>query len=375
MKEIRMVDLIGQYEHIKEEINHRIQKILDTASFIGGDEVLSFEKGMEKYLETDHVVSCANGTDALMLALMSLPIPQGAEVIVPDFTFVATSEVVKLLNFTPVLIDVDESTFNIKVDQIEEAITDKTAAIMPVHLFGQCADMEPILEIAKKNDLFVIEDAAQALGAVYTFSDGSCKKAGTMGHIGCTSFFPSKNLGGMGDGGAIFTNDEELAQKLRILKNHGMSSEYQYKWVGVNSRLDGIQAAILNVKLNYLDEYNRKRQEAAQLYDEALQDNPKIIIPQRSNHSTHIFHQYTLKILDSLRNELKSHLDKNQIPCKIYYSEGIHEHEVYNDCKYDTNKLSNTLRITKEVLSLPMHTELTREQIDFITEKINQFFN
>lgn len=370
-----MVDLIGQHEKIKTELNEAINEVLDTTAFIKGPQVAKFEKELAEHLNVKHVIGCGNGTDALQLALMALNLPEDAEVITPDFTFVATAEVVRLLGYTPVLVDVDPNTFNIDIKSLEEAITDKTKVIIPVHLFGQCADMDAIMEIAKRKNLFVIEDTAQALGADYNFKNGETKKAGTIGTIGTTSFFPSKNLGCAGDGGAIFTNDDVLAKKLASIANHGQADQYYYTSIGVNSRLDTLQAAILRVKLKRLKEYNQLRQAAASAYDVAFESNPNLQIPERLTSSTHIFHQYTLKVLNGKRNELMAYLNQNNIPNKVYYPVPIHKHLPYAESSnFSTEKLKNSLALSEEVISLPMHTELSKEQIETITSTVNSFF-
>jgi UDP-2-acetamido-2-deoxy-ribo-hexuluronate aminotransferase len=373
IKEIRMVDLTGQYAKIKNEIDTAIQVVIDSASFIKGKEVKLFEASLASYLGTSHVISCGNGTDALQAAIMALDLQPGDEIITTPFTFVATVEVIKLLCLKPVLVDIDPGTFNIDEEKITKAITSHTKAIIPVHLFGQCSNMEKITEIALKNNLFIIEDAAQALGTDYYFSDGKKKKAGTIGTIGCTSFFPSKNLGAFGDGGAIFTNDPELSKKLRLIVNHGMEKKYYYESIGVNSRLDTLQAAILNVKLKYLDDYNKARQKAAGFYDSALQDVRNITIPAKSTYSSHIYHQYTLKIGNGKRDALHLHLEKNKIPVMIYYPISLHSQPAYLDLDYKAGDFPVSENICKEVLSLPMHTELDDEQLNFIIEKVIEF--
>jgi dTDP-4-amino-4,6-dideoxygalactose transaminase len=319
MKNIQMVDLKSQYNKIKEQVNESIQEVLDTTTYIKGGKVTVFQKNLEKYLGVKHVIPVGNGTDALQIALMTLGLKPGDEVITPTFTFIATAEVVALLGLTPVLVDVDEDTFNISIEAVKKAITPKTKAIVPVHLFGQNANMQELLKIAAENQLYVIEDACQSIGAVYTFDDGTKKQSGCMGDIGCTSFFPSKNLGCYGDGGAIFTNNDELAKKMRIIANHGMEVRYYHDVIGVNSRLDSIQAAVLDVKLKYLDEYIKARQFAAAYYDKAFLNNTKIIIPSRADKTTHVFHQYTLKLKDVNRLALQKALEEKGIPAMIYY--------------------------------------------------------
>lgn len=368
-----MVDLNGQYQQIKEQIKTSFDEILETTAFINGAEVHRFQSEMEKYLGVKHVIPCANGTDALQIAMMALGLKAGDEVITADFTFAATVEVIALLNLTPVLVDVYDDTFNINVEAIKKAITPKTKAIVPVHLFGQPADMEAIMKIAEEHNLFVIEDNAQAIGADFTWSDGRKQKVGTIGHIGATSFFPSKNLGCYGDGGAIFTNDDELAYKLRGIVNHGMYVRYHHDVVGVNSRLDSLQAAVLNAKLPHLDTYNQKRQAAAQKYSEALKNNPNIITPYISEGYDHVFHQYTLRILGGKRDELAKYLTENNVPFGIYYPIPLHAQKAYADSRYNEANFLITNQLVNEVISLPMHTELDDEQIKFITDLINDF--
>lgn len=376
MQPIRMVDLIGQHEKIKDELYEAINEVLDTTAFIKGPQVARFEQELAQYLQVKHVIGCANGTDALQLALMALDLPEDAEIITPDFTFVATAEVVKLLGYKPVLVDVDPNTFNIDPQSIENAITEKTKVIIPVHLFGQCANMDAIMEIAKRRNLYVVEDTAQALGADYIFGNSEKKKAGTIGNIGTTSFFPSKNLGGAGDGGAIFTNDDELAKKIASVANHGQADQYYYTSIGVNSRLDTLQAAILSVKLKRLEVYNKARQNTASAYDAAFAENPHLQVPQRFESSTHIFHQYTLKVLNGKRNELMAHLNNNNIPNKVYYPVPIHKHKPYAESStFNINNLQNSIALSNDVISLPMHTELSKEQIDKITYAVNSFFS
>ncbi len=368
-----MVDLGGQYEKIRNEINIAIQSVMDSTAFIKGPEVSRFQDSLAKYLGVSHVIACGNGTDALQIALMSLNLQPGDEIITSPFTFIATVEVIRLLGFKPVLVDIDPETFNIDADRIEKAITNRTRAIIPVHLFGQCADMHKITEIASRYKLNIIEDTAQALGAEFIFLVGMKKKAGTIGMIGCTSFFPSKNLGTFGDGGALFTNDTDLANKIKVIANHGMLKKYHYDYVGVNSRLDTIHAAILNVKLNYLDIYNSARQYAAAFYDNAFKDIAQLVTPVRKDYSTHIYHQYTLKVRNGKRNELQSHLFKNKIPSMIYYPVAVHQQSAYIDLGYKKGDFPVAEATCEEVLSLPMHTELDEEQLMFITEKVIEF--
>ena len=374
MKKIEMVDLKGQYEHIKEQVNQSIIETIESTMFINGPRVKGFQNHLEKYLGAKHVIPCANGTDALQIALMSLGLRPGDEVITTDFTFASTVEVISLLRLTPILVDVDPKTFNIDIPSIEKAIGPKTKAIIPVHLFGQAADMEEILAIAKENKLYVVEDNAQSLGAYYTFADGNKKKTGTLGHIGTTSFFPSKNLGAYGDGGAIFTNDDDLAHIIRGMVNHGMYIRYQHDVVGVNSRLDSLQAAILDIKLKKLDFYNDSRKVAAQKYNKRLIDCQKLITPYRKgDQDTHVYHQYTLKIINGKRDSLVKHLSENGIPCGIYYPIPLHSQKAYASKLYKSDDFKVTLEIVNQVISLPMHTELTDDQIDFITDTIKSF--
>jgi dTDP-4-amino-4,6-dideoxygalactose transaminase len=371
---IEMVDLKSQYAKIQQEIDMAVFKVIKSCNFINGPEVESFSNHLSAYLNGAYVIPCANGTDALQIALMALDLQPGDEVIIPSFTYVATAEVIGLLKLKPIMVDVDPNTFNITRANIENAIGPKTRAIVPVHLFGQCADMEPILLLAKEYNLYVIEDTAQALGAVYNYTDGTKKQAGTMGHIGCTSFFPSKNLGCYGDGGAIFTFDQLLAQKIKMIANHGQVKKYVHKFIGVNSRLDTIQAAILDIKLSYLNTYNKLRNEAANRYDVNLSGIAGLRIPRRSKNSSHVFHQYTLLILDGRRDELKKYLDEADIPTMIYYPIPLNQQEAYCSIGVVSGSLQNTDNLCKSVISLPMHTELTEEQQIFIIEKIKFFF-
>ncbi|RZJ29359.1 MAG: DegT/DnrJ/EryC1/StrS family aminotransferase [Flavobacterium sp.] len=376
MKKIQMVDLKGQYEHIKEAVNTSIQEVLDTTAYINGPQVQTFQKNLEEYLGCKHVIPCANGTDALQIAMMGLNLKPGDEVITADFTFAATVEVIALLQLTPVLVDVEEDTFNISIEAIKKAITPKTKAIVPVHLFGQAANMEEIMALANEHNLYVIEDNAQAIGANYKFADGSKKKAGVIGHVASTSFFPSKNLGCYGDGGAIFTNDDQLAHSLRGIVNHGMYVRYHHDVVGVNSRLDSIQAAVLNAKLPKLDQYNDARQSAAAKYSSALANHQNIVTPVTAGEKdSHVFHQYTLRIIDADRDGLMKHLLDKGIPCAIYYPIPLHAQKAYLDSRYKEEDFPVTNRLVKEVISLPMHTELDDEQITFITDSILEFLN
>ena len=375
MKKIQMVDLKGQYEAIKETVNNSIQEVLDTNTYINGPQVQQFQKNLEEYLDVKHVIPCANGTDALQIAMMGLDLKPGDEVITADFTFAATVEVIALLQLTPVLVDVDLVNMNISIDAIKKAITPKTKAIVPVHLFGRAANMEAIMRIAKEFNLYVIEDNAQAIGANCKFSDGKKMKAGTIGHVGSTSFFPSKNLGCYGDGGAIFTNDDALAHKLRGIVNHGMYVRYHHDVVGVNSRLDSIQAAVLNAKLPLLNQYNAARQNAARKYSAAFEGHKNIVAPSICDIcDCHVFHQYTLRIIDGDRDGLMQHLLDKAIPCAIYYPIPLHSQKAYLDSRYKEEDFPVTNQLVKEVISLPMHTELDDEQIKFITDSVLEFF-
>lgn len=373
MKKIQMVDLPGQYKHIKETVDASIFEVLNSAAYINGPYVKEFQADLEKYLHVKHVIPCANGTDALQIAMMGLGLEQGDEVITADFTFAATVEVIGLLKLTPVLVDVEADTFNMDIDALKKAITPKTKAIVPVHLFGQCANMEAVMEVANEHNLFVIEDNAQAIGADYKFSDGTTKKSGTIGNVGTTSFFPSKNLGCYGDGGAIFTNDDELAHTLRGIVNHGMYKRYYHDVVGVNSRLDSIQAAVLKTKLPLLDGYCDARRKAANYYSTSFASNPNIITPVTSEFSTHVFHQYTLQITNGKRNELHQHLLDNNIPNAIYYPVPLHAQKAYKDERYKEDDFTVTNQLIDTVISLPMHTELEEDQLEFITKTILQF--
>jgi dTDP-4-amino-4,6-dideoxygalactose transaminase len=375
MKEIRMVDLKGQYDKIKPEIDKAIQEVIETTTFINGPAVKDFQTDLEKYLDVKHVIPCANGTDALQVAMMGLDLKPGDEIITTSFTFIATAEVIALLGLTPVLVDVDEKTFNIDPEAIRKAITPKTRAIVPVHLFGQCADMEEIKKIAQEHNLYVIEDTCQAIGTDYIFSDGTRKKAGTIGDVSGMSFFPSKNLGCYGDGGAIFTNDDALAQQMRIVVNHGMVVRYYHDYVGVNSRLDSIQAAVLKVKLQYLDEYIKARQTAADYYDAAFANHPKLVTPFRDPKSTHVFHQYTLVTKNLDRDELQKFLTSKNIPAMVYYPVPMHMQKAYQDPRYKEGDFPVTEKLSKSVISLPMHTEMDEEQLKFITSSILEFAN
>lgn len=375
-----MVDLQSQYAKIKNTVDASIQEVLNSSSYINGPLVHQFQADLEKYLDVKHVIPCANGTDALQIAMMGLGLEQGDEVITADFTFAATVEVIALLKLTPVLVDVEADTFNINIEALKKAITPKTKAIVPVHLFGQVANMEAVLEIAKEHNLFVIEDNAQAIGADYTFKNGTKKKAGAIGNVGTTSFFPSKNLGCYGDGGAIFTNDDALAHTLRGIVNHGMYTRYYHDVVGVNSRLDSIQAGVLIAKLPLLDSYCEARRNAARFYNNAFANNSNIITPTTKSCGAicdtcncHVFHQYTLQITNGKRDELHKHLLENEIPNAIYYPVPLHAQKAYADKRYNENDFPVTNQLIKTVISLPMHTELEKDQLEFITKTILDF--
>ena len=374
MREIQMVDLKTQYAKIRSEIDNSIKSILDSTAFIKGPEVKKLEEELQNYLVVKHVISCANGTDALQIAMMALGLKPGDEVITTNFTFIATVEVVALLGLKLIIVDPDPGSFNISVEAIRKAVTPRTKAIVPVHLFGQCADMESIMELAHQNNLFVVEDAAQATGADFIFTNGTRKKAGTIGNIGTTSFFPSKNLGCYGDGGALYTNDDNLAAKLRSISNHGMKIKYHHDDIGVNSRLDTLQAAILGVKLKYLDKYNLARRSVAEQYDEAFRECPEITVPERVNYSTHIFHQYTIKIKNEKRDELKRFLEEKKIPSMVYYPAPLHIQAAYRYLGYKESDFPVTTALCKEVLSLPMHPDIDQEQVDHITHSVLKFF-
>lgn len=374
MKKIEMVDLKSQYLRIKTEIDSAINEVIENTAFINGKHVETFSENLKTYLGVNYVVPCANGTDALQVALMALNLKTGDEVIVPSFTFIASAEVIGLLGLRPVMVDVDYDNFNVTAKNIERAITVNTKAIIPVHLFGQAAQMEQIMLLAKKYDLYVVEDNAQALGADYVFDSGKRQKLGTIGHIGCTSFFPSKNLGCYGDGGAVFTNDETLAKRLKMICNHGSTVKYHHEVLGVNSRLDTLQAAILDVKLKYLNTFNKLRYEAAQRYSYAFKDIPGIITPKESTFSTHVYHQYTLKVLDGKRDELKEFLAKHGIPAMVYYPIPLHKQEAFLQIAHQSGDMSVAEKLCDEVLSLPMHTELDLSTIAFIISKVMSFY-
>ena len=375
MQNIQMVDLKSQYQKIKEEVDKGIQAVIDTTAFVKGKVVKDFEDNLAKYLGIKHVISCGNGTDALQVAMMGLGLKPGDEVITTSFTFIATAEVIALLGLTPILVDCDPDTYNITPEAILKAITPKTKAIVPVHIFGQCAPMEEIMSIAKKHNLYVIEDNAQAIGADYTMNKGDKRKTGTIGDVGCTSFFPSKNLGAFGDGGAIFTDNDELADKLRAIVNHGMKVRYHHDYIGVNSRLDGIQAAILDVKLRHLDEYADARNVAANYYDKAFAACKNIITPVRFDRSTHVFHQYTMKLKNADRDALKEYLNSKGIPMMIYYPIPLHLQSAYKDERYSEGDFPVAECLSNSVFSLPMHTEMNDEQLKYITDTVLEFFN
>jgi UDP-2-acetamido-2-deoxy-ribo-hexuluronate aminotransferase len=372
---LQMVDVYTQYLQIKEEVDRGIQQVLETTAFINGPQVKKFTKELESYLGVKHVIPCANGTDALQIAMMAIGLKPGDEVIVPAFTYVATAEVIALLGLIPVMVDVDIHTFNLDPEAVKAAITPKTKAIVPVHLYGQSADMEPIMKLADQRGIYVIEDNAQALGAQYSFSDGRKARTGTIGHIGCTSFYPSKNLGGYGDGGAIMTNDDELADTLYKIANHGQSERYYHDIVGCNSRLDSIQAVVLSAKLKHLDQYNNARLRAADAYDQQLSQLPEIILPSRAMYSTHVFHQYTLRVSGGKRDALKAHLDVEGIPNMIYYPLPLYHQKAFQAFVPQNMKLAVTEQLCAEVISLPIHSEMNDDQITYISDKIKSFFS
>lgn len=371
---IQMVDVRGQYLNIKEEVDREIQEVIDSCAFINGPKVKAFQADMESYLDAKHVIPCANGTDALQIALMALGLQPGDEVIVPAFTYVATAEVIGLLGLKPVMIDVDERTFNVTLDLVKAAYTEKTKAIVPVHLYGQVAsDLEEIVAFANEKGIHVVEDNAQAIGADYTMSDGSTVKSGTIGHIGCTSFYPSKNLGCYGDGGAMFTNDEQLGIDLKKIANHGQVKRYYHDVIGCNSRLDSIQAAVLNVKLKRLDQYGAARQKVAAYYDNAFADVAELITPARENRSTHVFHQYTLRVTNGKRDELQAYLKEKGIPSMIYYPVPLYKQEAFKQYGH-SEELPVTEKLCREVLSLPIHTEMNEETLQIIADTVKSFF-
>lgn len=370
-----MVDLHGQYLHVAEEINQAIQSVIDDTAFINGPAVKEFAASLASYTGAGHVLPCGNGTDALQLAMMALQLKLGDEVIVPTWTYVATVEVIALLGLKPVFVDVDPNTFNLDMTEVEQLITAKTRAVVPVHLYGQCAHMEPLLELAEKNGFFVIEDTAQALGADYLYGNGKKKKAGTLGTIGTTSFFPSKNLGCYGDGGALFTNDESLATTIRAMANHGQFEKYHHDMIGVNSRLDTLQAAILNVKLKQLDTYAGNRQKAAAQYDEELAALEEVETPEKADYSTHVYHQYTLKVKGGKRDGLRDFLKERGVPTMIYYPVPLHLQKAYSSYGYKKGDFPVAEKLAEQVLSLPMHTELDQDQVSYVCQQIKAFFH
>ncbi|MFT5293104.1 MAG: UDP-2-acetamido-2-deoxy-ribo-hexuluronate aminotransferase [Flavobacteriales bacterium] len=375
MKSIQMVNLVSQYEKIQTEVDQKILDVVRSSQYINGPEVKLFAEELSRFLGVKHVIPCANGTDALQIAMMALGLKPGDEVITASFTYIATVEVIGLLGLVPVLVEVDPETFNLDVNAFEAAITENTKAVVPVHLYGQCANMEEILRIAKKHDLKVIEDAAQAVDATYTFSNGDAVKAGCMGDVGTTSFFPSKNLGCYGDGGAIFTNNDELAMSIRQIANHGQTVRYHHDNIGVNSRLDSLQAAVLRIKLGHLKEYTAARQFAAAYYDEAFKNETALLTPMRDAKSSHVFHQYTIKTRGLDRNEMQSFLASKNVPSMIYYPIPVHNQKAYMDERYDTVDFSNTDALCESVISLPMQTELSEIQLEYIVNTVKKFLN
>lgn len=371
---IQMVDLYGQYLKIKSEIDLEMQHVIQSSVFVKGGKVGEFEANLKNYLDVEHVITCGNGTDALQIAIMALDLKEGDEVITTPFTFISTLEVLALMKLKPVLVDVDPNTFNINAELVKQHINHHTKAIVPVHLYGQCADMESLTEIARENILFIIEDACQALGTEYIFRNGMTAKAGTIGDIACNSFFPTKNLGAFGDGGALFTNNNELAKTMRSIANHGMSTRYFYQQIGLNSRLDALQAAILDVKLKYLDQYVRERQAVAEFYDRELNGISGLSIPARVSYSSHSFHQYTIKV-PGRRDDLQKFLQSKGIPCMIYYPLPLHLQDAYQYLGYQKGDFPVSEVLSEQVLSLPMHTELTEEELKYITSAIREFFN
>ena len=372
---IQMCDLIGQYKKIQPEVDAAMSQVINNSTFIYGPQVKEFKANLEQYTGTKHVVPCGNGTDALQIALMALDLQPGDEVIVPAFTYVAAAEVIGLLRLVPVMVDVDYNSFNITLSDVEKGVSEKTKAIIPVHLFGQSCPMEEIMDFAQKHSLFVIEDNAQSLGAHYRFSDGSTKQTGTIGHVGCTSFFPTKNLGCFGDGGAMMTEDDVLAERLRMITVHGQSIKYHHEILGCNSRLDTLQAAILNVKLQHLDEYSQARQRAAKIYSEELAGIDGITLPVEMPYSTHVYHQYTLKVKNGKRNALKTHLAEQGVPSMIYYPLPLNEQNAFKSITRAACSLEISKELTETVLSLPMHTELTEDQQNYIINSVKSFFN
>ncbi|HVI48974.1 MAG TPA: DegT/DnrJ/EryC1/StrS family aminotransferase [Chitinophaga sp.] len=375
MVPIQMVDLKRQYKKIKPQVDEALLEVLESAAFINGGPVQRFAEELQQYLDIKHVIPCANGTDALQIAMMALGLQPGDEVITPSFTFIATAEAIALLQLKPVFVDVDPKTYCLDIAQVERAITPKTKAIVPVHLYGHVADMEPLMAVAAKHNLYVIEDNAQAIGGAYTFSDGSIKKAGTIGHIGCTSFFPSKNLGCYGDGGALFTNDDALAAQIRMVANHGQSARYYHDVVGCNSRLDTLQAAVLRIKLPLLDEYIKARRAVADAYDAAFAEIPQITTPYRAPNSHHVFHQYTLQLNGADRNELQKFLQEKQVPSMIYYPVPAHQQKMFEHFGSASFDLPITDQLTTKVISLPIHTEMDSDQLDHIIHSVKSFLN
>jgi UDP-2-acetamido-2-deoxy-ribo-hexuluronate aminotransferase len=373
MRTIQMVDLKHQYARLKPEIDEAISQVVTSAQFINGPAVVSFANNLASYLNVKHVIPCANGTDALQIAMMALSLEPGDEVIIPAFTYIATAEVIALLNLKPVLVDVHSHTFLIDEKKIAAAITSKTKAIVPVHLFGQCANMEAIMELANQHNLYVIEDTAQAIGSVYTFANGSQQQAGTIGHVGCTSFFPSKNLGCMGDGGAMYTQNETIAKRLKMIANHGQTIQYQHDEIGVNSRLDTIQAAILDVKLKHLNHFALERNKVAAFYDQAFAHHPNLKTPERVTNSTHVFHQYTLQTFGLDRNKLRSYLAQHNIPSMVYYPIPLHAQKAYKSSSHQIGTLPITENLCKSVISLPINTEMEIEQLSFISHHVLHF--
>jgi len=374
MRPIQMVDLVGQYQGIRAEVEPALLQVIEQAQFINGPEVLALATELAEYLNVKHVIPCGNGTDALQIAMMALDLQPGDEVIAPSFTFVATAEVIALLKLSPVLVDVDPNTFTLDIEAVRRAITPRTKAIVPVHLFGQCAEMGPLLQLAEEHGLYIIEDTAQAIGADYVFPDGKHYKAGSLGLVGATSFYPSKNLGCYGDGGAVFTNNDSLAEQLRMIANHGMKRRYYYDTVGINSRLDSFQAVVLRRKLPHLNDYNERRRLAADVYDRAFGKHPHLQIPQRAPYSTHVFHQYTIRVLNGKRDELLAHLQAKQVPCAVFYPVPLHLQPPYRDDRYAPNAFATSEMLAKQVISLPMHTELDHEQLEYITQTVLTFF-
>ena len=375
MDKIQMVDLKSQYRRIKAEVDSAIQEVIDSTAFINGPAVSAFQKDLEAYLGVKHVIPCANGTDALQIAMMSLGFKPGDEIVTASFTYVATAEVIALLGLKPVLVDVLPNTFNIDPEAVERAITDRTVAIVPVHLFGQCSDMDALNQIAARHNIHIIEDAAQAIGADYLFADGTKRKAGTIGNVGATSFFPSKNLGCYGDGGAIFTNDGELAAKIRMIANHGQRVRYYHDEIGVNSRLDSVQAAVLKVKLQELDRYIAARQKLAETYDNAFGSSGKLKTPVKSDFSTHVYHQYTLQVVGIDRDLMKEYLESKGVPAMVYYPVPLHFQKAYTDTRYKAGDFPVTEELCKTVISLPMHTEMQEDQLAHIIETVHSFIN